>query len=285
MRVVVFGGTGYVGSAVCRALVEQGHQPVAVARRGPVAAGAELAAADARRDELAPLLAGADAAINLIGIIREEPAQGVTFETMHVAVARRVIAALQRAGVRRLLQMSALGTRPGARSRYHQTKWAAEEAVRASGLSWTIVRPSLLFGGGAPFFVMLQDQVRRLPVVPVPGDGRSRLQPVWREDVARLIALALPDPESVGQVYEVGGPRVYSLDELYDAVGRTVGRPRVPKLHLPLGPLMAAARLGERLPGFPVTVDQLWMLTEDNTTGDTRWHRLVPRPAPLEGDL
>jgi NADH dehydrogenase len=165
--------------------------------------------------------------------------------------------------------MSALGTRPGARSRYHQTKWAAEEAVRSSGLAWTIFRPSIIYGHGDGFITMLARMLRRLPIVPVIGSGRARLQPVPVELVAEAFARSVRMATTEKHAFDVAGCDAVTMLELLDIVGAAVGRRRVRKVHVPLGAMRPLARLLHRLPGFPVTPDQLRMLEEDNT-GDPK---------------
>src|SRR5262249_37440702 len=149
-----------------------------------------------------------------------------------------VLGAVRESGVSRFVHMSALGTGPRALSRYHRTKWAAEEAVRASGLDWTIVRPSVIFGSGDGFVSLVTQLVRWFPVVPVIGDGRNRFQPVAVADVAEVFARALERPLTAGQTFEVGGSRAYTFDEIVDEVGAALGRRWVPKLHFPVA-LMA----------------------------------------------
>ena len=209
-------------------------------------------------------MVGCDAVIHLVGIIREHPATNVTFERVHLEGTRNVLEAAKVAGVQRYLHMSALGTRRGAASRYHQTKWAAEEAVRASGLGWTIFRPSIIYGPGDGFVTLLSSMVRRLPVVPVIGGGRQRVQPIPVEQVAAGFAGALEQPATIEQTYELGGPEAVTLLELLDLIGRALGRRRVRTLHVPLGVMTPLARLLHPLPGFPVTPDQLLMLGEDS---------------------
>lgn len=278
MLILLTGGTGFVGRAVVRALRARDHRVRCLVRPGsePRLAGAdaiEPVGGDVTRPEgLAAAVRGADAVIHLVGIIRELPAKGITFERLHAQATRHMVEAARAAGVGRYLQMSALGVRPGARARYHQTKWQAEEAVRASGLRWTIFRPSIIFGPGDGFVTLLARLVR-LPVVPVIGDGQNRLQPVAVEHVAEGFARALETPEAVGQTYEVGGPRAYTFDELLDLVGLALGRRRVPKLHQPLGLMAPLVRLFESFPAFPLTSDQLLMLREDNTCDPAPFYR------------
>lgn len=270
-RVFVTGGTGFVGRAVIAALRAHGHAVRCLVRRGSERDLRGLGAIERVegdvlvREGLDADIAGCDAVVHLVGIIREQPGAGVTFERVHHQGTVNVLAAAAAAGVRRFLHMSALGTRPGARSRYHQTKWAAEEAVRGSGLAWTIFRPSVIYGRGDGFVTMLAGMVRRLPVVPVIGSGRQRLQPIPVEQVAEGFARAVAMPAAEKHLYEVGGPQALTMEELLDAIGRALGRRHVRKVHVPLAPVRTAARYLHALPGFPVTPDQLLMLEENNT--------------------
>jgi NADH dehydrogenase len=227
---------------------------------------------------------GCSAVVHLVGIIRERRARGVTFERLHTEATRNMLAVARAAGIKRYAHMSALGTRPGARARYHRTKWEAEEAVRASKLDWTIFRPSIIFGRGDAFVSALARAVQRLPVMPVLGDGRYRLQPVPVEQVAEGFARALRAPRSVGQTYEVAGPAPYAFVDLLDEIGRAVGRPRVRKMHVPLAPVRGLTRALDWLPFYPLSSDQLVMLEEESVTDPSRFFAelgLEPQPLPV----
>jgi len=276
-RVFLTGGTGFVGRAVIQALRAEGLVVRCLVRRGSERDLKGLGAIERiegdvlERRGLDADISGCDAVIHLVGIIREHPAQGTTFERIHVQGTRNVLDATAAAGVRRYVHMSALGTRSGARSRYHQTKWAAEESVRASGLAWTIFRPSIIYGRGDGFVTMLARMVRRLPVVPVIGSGRGRLRPVPVEQVAEVFARSVRMPVTEKQTFDVVGRDPVTMLELLDIVGAAVGRQHVRKLHVPLGIMRPLAALLHRAPGFPITPDQLRMLEEDN----------VGEPGPL----
>ncbi|MBX5467719.1 MAG: NAD(P)H-binding protein [Firmicutes bacterium] len=283
MRVVVTGGTGYLGQGVTRALVAAGHDVKVIARHsGPVPEGARLVTGDLLTMDLTDALAGADAVVHLVGIIREDPARGQTFEVVHTNLTYRLLQTMQAADVRRLVHVSALGTRERAKSRYHQTKWLAESLVREmEGLRYTILRPSLVFGHGAPFFHMVAQMVR-LPVCPLPATGGVEVQPVFRDDLARLVERCLVDEETVGKTYEVGGPERFTYRALYQTVARAWRRPEPLFFPVPLDWLETGARIGQWLPGFPITYDQVLMLREPNVTDDERWIAVAEvRPTPL----
>jgi len=269
-RVFVTGATGFVGRSVVQALRAEGHAVRCLVRRGSEHDLRGLEAIErVQGDVLAPKtledgIAGCDAVVHLVGIIREQPERGVTFERVHVQGTLNVLSAAADAGVRRFVHMSALGTRAGARSRYHQTKWAAEEAVRGSALPWTIFRPSIIYGRGDGFISMLAAMIKRYPAVPVIGDGRQRLQPIPVEQVAAAFARAVALSETVKHTYEAGGPDAVTMLELLDLIAKTIGKRRLFKLPVPLAVITPLARALHRLPSFPVAPDQLLMLGEDS---------------------
>ncbi len=269
-RVFVTGATGFVGRAVIQALRAEGCSVRCLVRRGSERDLRGLGAIERvegdvlARQTLDDGMAGCDAVVHLVGIIREQPAVGATFERVHVQGTVNVLEAAVATGVRRYLHMSALGTRLEARSRYHRTKWLAEEAVRGCALPWTIFRPSIIFGRGDEFVTMLADLIQRYPAIPIVGTGLQRLQPIPVAQVAAGFAGALSRPAAVKHTYAVGGPDAVTLLDLIDRIGRAMGRRHVRKIHVPLGLVRPAAQLLHRLPGFPITPDQLLMLEEEN---------------------
>jgi uncharacterized protein YbjT (DUF2867 family) len=257
---------------VVASLLRRGHAVTAVVR--DPARAADLAARGVTivtGDVLEPptierAAGGHDAVVHLVGIIVEP--KPLTFDDLHRKATENVLAAAKAAGVKRYLHMSANGTRPEAPSPYHATKWAAEEAVRASGLDWTIFRPSLIFGGSRrdKLFGTLAGFYRKPFFVPVPlvGSGEARMQPVAVTDVARAFAEALERPASVGKTYVVVGRQRLPFREMVAAVGDAMGKrkwmaPGPP----PLLRLMAWGLL-ERLPNPPLTRAQITMALEDN---------------------
>ncbi len=270
MKIFVAGGTGFVGEHLVRELHKSGHSVrMLLHSRSPLRGEVEQVVGDVTRlESFAEQVRGCEAVINLIGIIREFPGRGVTFERLHVQATANLLSAAARGGVRRYLQMSALGSRPAAVSGYHRSKWRGEELVRGSGLEWTIFRPSLIFGPHDAFINMLAAQQRLAPVMPVIGSGSYRLQPIHADDVARCFALALLLPETVGQTYELCGRDRLSYEALLDMIAEVMGRPAPWKPHLPLGLMKAVIPFMQKIPQFPITMDQLQMLLEESIGGD-----------------
>jgi len=286
MKVLVTGGTGFVGRELLRQLQAAGHEVRLVARDLKKAA-ARLprpgCVSEFRRGDVTELRSlkgaaeGCDAAIHLVGIISEFGR--VTYERLHVEATRNLVAIAQTEGVRRFVHMSALGTRPDAVSRYHRTKWAAEEIVRESGLNFTIFRPSLIYGPEDHFVNQFARLARWLPFLPVMGDGRSLMQPVAVEAVARCFVGALTQRASVGQTFDLCGPERLSFEEILDVILAATGRKRR-KLHVPMPVARGQALLLELFFGRflhkppPLNRDQLIMLQEDNVGDPSAMERV-----------
>ena len=267
MKIFIAGGTGFVGGHLTRELLKRGHTlRLLVHKRGPDGGdGVEQTEGDVTRlESFVQTLNGCDAAINLVGIIREFPSRGVTFERLHVQATANMLAAAKQAGIGRYLQMSTLGTRPDAVSDYHRTKFRAEELVRASHLDWTILRPSLIYGPKDAFVNMLAGHLRLAPVMPVMGNGRYRLQPIHADDVARCFALGLELPATIGRCFDLCGNDRLSFDELLDAVAAAMGKSAPLKPHVPLGLMKLIVPVMQQVPQFPITMDQLQMLIEES---------------------
>jgi len=278
LNIFVTGATGFVGHEVVRQLTAAGHTARCLIRAGSAAKleplpRLKVVFGDATDPKsLAGQLDGSDAVIHLVGIIREFPQRGITFERLHVEATHYLLTAAKEQGVKRYLQMSANGASDSARSgSYAETKFRAEQAVRGSGLDWTIFRPSLIYGKNGEFVKLLSDLVRRLPLVPVIGNGQYRMQPVAVEQVAKSFVAALQRPETIKQTYHLGGAKSYSYDQVLDLVGKALGKKSVAKLHQPTFLVRSAAALLESFPAFPVTTGQIDMLTAGNECDPAAW--------------
>ncbi|MFC5513082.1 complex I NDUFA9 subunit family protein [Massilia jejuensis] len=272
-NVVVFGGSGFIGSHLLALLAQDGIPalvPTRHADRGrhlTTLPGVDVVEANIHDDlTLRKLLEGRTAAINLVGILHGSRAHpyGPEFRHAHVDLPRRIVEACQLAGVPRYLHMSALGASVDGPSMYSRSKADGELAARSRPeVAATIFRPSVVFGPGDHFLTMFAKLQRRLPVVPLAGASVA-FQPVYVGDVATAFLHALRDPHSAHQVYELGGPNIYTLAELVRLAGRYAGCER-PIIELPPALARLQARIFELLPGEPIlTRDNLDSMKVDN---------------------
>ena len=278
MKVAIVGGTGFIGSYLVDALLAAGHTPRLLVRPGSASKLREagrcetVEGAVSDKAALARLVEGCDAASFNIGILREDRAKGITFEALQHQAACDTIEAAKAAGVRRFLLMSANGVRADGND-YQRTKFAAEEAAKASGLDVTIFRPSVVFGdprGLMEIGTQLYQDVVRLPM-PAPGfisgfktsASTVTMSPVHVKDVTDAMVVALGDDDTIGQTFVLGGPESLSWSVMIRRVAAAAGRSKwvlpapVPLVRIPVALL-------DWIPGFPVTTDQLDMLVEGN---------------------
>ena len=284
--VTLFGGGGFVGRYVAQALFKAGAR-VRIAEREPRSAYflrpltglgmIQFIRADVRNPaEVAAAVQGADAVINLVGIL------GGDFQAVHVDGAGNVAACAAKAGATSLVHVSAIGADPESESRYGRSKGEGEQAVRAAFPDSTIVRPSIVFGMEDNFVNRFARMARLLPVVPVIR-GQWKLQPVHSADLGKAIAGAALQPDRHrGQTYELGGPQVISMAEINRWICQATGRSR-PVVEIPDALGSVIARLTGWLPGAPISWDQWLMLQRDNVVsgGGTGFEPFGIRPAPL----
>ena len=266
MKVLLVGGSGYVGSHMARYLLDQGYQVTVASRRGegPLE-GVRYVMADAAKNEgLLEAAQGQEALIYLVGIIRERGDQ--TFRQAHVEGVRHSLAAAKAVGISRFVHMSALGTARGTGSRYFETKAEGEELVQASGLEWTILRPSLIFGRGDAFFggVLKGLVTAPIPFIPLIGDGSFVFRPIWVGDVAMAFEQALRRPSTIQRSYNLVGPKEYTFREMLLLVRDTLGS-RKPLLPIPLALMNLVVPIISPLPFSPITQDQYLQLKMGNT--------------------
>ena len=285
-KIVVLGGTGFVGRHLVPRLQRDGHAIRVLTRNRDlhrelgVLPRVALVNADVHdRAVLARELAGADAVVNLVGILNERGSDGAGFRKAHVELTRTLLDACAGAGVSRLLQMSALRAGEGT-SHYLQTRAQAEALVQSSPLAWTIFRPSVIFGDGDGLFSRFAALLRIAPVLPL-ARARARFQPVYVGDVAEAFARALAHPHTHGHTYELGGPRVIELAEIVRWTARMIGKRRI-VLPLPDALGRVQALVGEWLPGKPISRDNFRSLQLDSVVRDDGLAALGIVATPME---
>lgn len=276
MKVLVAGGTGFIGSHLCRALADGGHEVTALSRSpSETPEGVDSAVGDVTAyDSIAPAVDGHDAVVNLVALspLFEPDGGNVMHDRIHRGGTENLVRAAEDAGADRFIQMSALGADPNGDTAYIRSKGQAEEVVRGSDLDWTIFRPSVVFGDGGEF-VGFTKRLKKMfapvvPMYPLPGGGnRTRFQPIHVEDLVPMLVAAVETDDHVGETYEVGGPEVLTLREVTDLVyeAEKKGISIVP-LPMPLAKVGLTV-LGA-VPGFPMGPDQYRSLSFDNTAAE-----------------
>jgi uncharacterized protein YbjT (DUF2867 family) len=269
--VTVFGGSGFLGRHLIGRLAKTGAV-IRAAVRHPNSAGhlrpmgdvGQITAfrCDVGRDrDVADAVAGADAVINLVGILYQSRAQ--RFQTVQAEAPGRIARAAIAAGAQHMVHVSALGADANSRSLYARTKAAGEIAVHAEFAAAVILRPSIMFGPEDHFFNRFATLARLSPALPLIGGGHTKFQPVYVGDVADAIMNVLVQPKATGRLYELGGPRIYSFRQLMELVLRETGRERM-LISVPFGIATLEAALLELLPVPPLTRDQVTLLRSDN---------------------
>ncbi|WPL18542.1 Cholesterol dehydrogenase [Thiorhodovibrio winogradskyi] len=296
MKISLIGGTGFVGQAIVDRLLADGHELRLLVRPGSAAKAVEhphCTQVEGRLedpDSLRVCIAGSDAVIYLVGLLRENAAAGITFELLQFLGVERSIAAAKEAGVTRFLLMSANGIDAG-ETPYQRTKLQAEAALKASGLEWSIFRPSVIFGdpkGRMEFCSQLKAELIDSPV-PAPlfyqgllplKAGQFKLGPVWVGDVAAAFATALARADTIGQTYALCGPKEVSWKEILTTIATASGKKKT-MLPAPVMLIAPVAAVMERFAWFPVTRDQLKMLVAGNCCAEDGFSRLGLTPRPF----
>jgi NADH dehydrogenase len=265
MDVFVAGGTGFVGRSLCRVLAEQGHS-VTAASRSPSWSDApsdvETVSVDVTESNLVEPVRGHDAVVNLVALPSHREPSGQGHEAVHLDGTRHLVAASEATGVERFVQMSGLGVDSGVDTAYFRAKRRAEAVVRESALDWVVYRPSVVFGDGCAFLPFIRRIVPPV-VAPLPGGGEMRIQPIWVQDLAPMLAAGVTDAAHVGRTYEIGGPEKLTLAETV----RTICGPRI-VVPIPLSLAGVGFRLAELVPGISFGMDQFRVFELDNTVAD-----------------
>jgi uncharacterized protein YbjT (DUF2867 family) len=265
--IFVAGGTGFIGTALIAALKEDGHAVRCLVRALQRESrceemGFETVPGDITEGEsLRGALEGVRMVVHLVGIIEERGKQ--TFKKVHVEGTRNLIEEARRAGVKHFFYQSAIGADLGSWAAYHRTKAEAEEMVKASGIPYTIFRPSLVIGQGGGFIEKLQGIIKTGPVIPVPGKGEAKLQPIHVGDLVKCIVKTIDNPGALGRTYELGGPEHLTYNQVVKTVAAAIGVEK-PLVHIPFALASLGVKILERTPLRPATLEQLRLLNTDN---------------------
>lgn len=278
MKVFLTGGTGFVGSHLLRRLLHEGHQVQALVRRQRTLTGSHSGMLEELQGGLASTdisdkLAACDAVVNLVGIIYERGSS--TFEAVHHIGTRNLVEAARKNGVRRFVQMSALGARANNASVYHTTKFAAEQEVRTSGIPFVILRPSLIFGPGSAFIRQMIGVMHAAPFIrPIAGTGEYCFRPIHVSDVVECFMQSLTNPTAANTTAELVGREELTLNEISTVLADCLKVYKIP-VHIPMPLMKAAAALFSLLPiRPPVTLVQLRMLEEGSTADPEPMQRI-----------
>lgn len=266
--ILITGSTGFVGSHLAGRLAGCGYSLRELVRAGASPVRGQPAEGDITKlDSLVNACAGIDTVVHLVAVIREKG--GATFQSVNHLGTVNILRAAAESGVRRFIHMSALGAVNDPAYKYAFSKWQAEEAVKASGVSWTILRPSVIYGRGFGFFSRLVQSMRLSPpfLIPVPGRGNALFQPVAVEDVVSCIVRAVEDDGFAGKVCEIGGPGHVSYSGMVDSLFKVLGTGRV-KVPVPMALMKAVVPVMESVfKDPPVTSVELKQLELNNITG------------------
>jgi uncharacterized protein YbjT (DUF2867 family) len=263
MKVLVTGGTGFVGPHVVRAIAERGHDLKLLVRdstRSRELPGQPVVGEMTNTVSLQHAVEGVEAVVHLVAIRQGKEEQ---FRRVMKQGTRDLVTAARDAGVRRFVLMSALGTSEETKDLvpYYHAKWEMEQAVKGSGVDHVIFRPSFVFGRDGGILPTFRKLAKLTPATPIIGSGEQRIQPIWVDDVAMYFAEALDKPETTNRTFDLGGPDIVSWNEFWQRLRTTLGIRRRPSLHVPIGLMRVNAVVTERLPGnIPLTRDLLKML-------------------------
>jgi uncharacterized protein YbjT (DUF2867 family) len=290
MKVLVTGGTGFVGPHVVRAIADKGHDLKLLVRdstRSRELPGRPVVGEMTNTVSLKSAVEDAEAVVHLVAIRQGREEQ---FKRVMEQGTRDLVSAARDAGVRRFVLMSALGTSEETKDlvSYYHAKWEMEQAVKGSGLEHVIFRPSFVFGRDGGILPTFRKLAKLTPVTPIIGSGQQKIQPLWVDDVAAYFAAALEKAEATNRTFALGGPDIVSWNEFWERLKAALGMRRRPSVHVPVGLMRVNALLTERLPGnIPLTRDLLTMLEHgDNVVSDDQAVQTFQLPlVPLDEQL
>jgi NADH dehydrogenase len=276
LKIAILGGTGFIGGHLCQELSGTKHEIIIIgrhARSGSITSNISGRYGNIHDTEsLASALKDVDIVYHLVGIIAETGE--LTFEKTVIGGTVNLVRACEESGVKKIIYLSALGTSGNALSNYYQSKWKAEELIRNSSLEYVIIRPSVVFGPNDKFINMFADMIRRFPIIPIVGDGRYLLQPVYVGDLARILIASAESESAQNKTIEIGGPDQISFRDLIAIIKKILNKKRA-NIYIPFMLMKPMAAILEKIMSRPpVTVDQLKMLKIGNVCDNHDLHSI-----------
>jgi len=278
LKIAVIGGTGFIGRNLVRELTESGYRIRVLTRRGQSELDKtehiESVPADIHNiDSLVSALKEIDIVYHLVGIITET--RYLTFAKTVVQGTANLVEACRRNNVKKIIYLSALGTKKDAKTKYFKSKWAAENIIRNSGMEYVILRPSAVFGPEDKFINMLAGMIRKSPIIPIVGNGRYKLQPVFVNDLAKIMKDSASDNVFSGRAVDIGGPEQFSFRAII-AILKKILKKRSVNVYIPIPLVRFGAFIMEKLlKPAPVTLDQIEMLVSGNICDNSELYSLL----------
>ncbi|MDY6821152.1 MAG: complex I NDUFA9 subunit family protein [Deferribacterota bacterium] len=278
-RIFLTGASGFVGSYLLKGLVDSGYLVKVLSRNSSNIniknKNCEVIQGDAINiKSYEHALNDIDVIINLIGIIREYPAKGITFDKAHIEATNNLVTLAKKAGINRFIQMSANGIEKDLSLKYNLTKYKAEEIVKNNNLDFTIFRPSVIFGAGDAFISLLSKLMKRTPLFFYFGHGKYPYQPIYVKDVVKYFINSIDNKKTIGATYPLCGPKVYTYKEILSLINKNLGFKRL-LLPLPMPIIYFITRHLERFSIYPITCDQLRMLERGNICDDDSINNVI----------
>ncbi|MBI2027832.1 MAG: complex I NDUFA9 subunit family protein [Deltaproteobacteria bacterium] len=278
-NILITGGTGFVGSAVVKALLTENKKVFCLVRKSSYQGQFAHLPVNIIHGDVTdcaslqePWNESIDTVIHCVGILKEKPPH-ITHQKIVIEGTSNLIKACQQKNIKKIIYISGLGTHNSAKSLYHQAKWAAEQSVRESGLNFVIFRPSVIFGKEDDFLNQFEKMSRFSPFIPVVGNGEYQMQPVSIHDVSQCIVDSIESVKALNQTIEIGGPQRYSFNSILKLMLESTGRRRI-LLHLPMKILNVIVPIFEKIQNFPLSLDQMLMLSENNVTENKLLHQV-----------
>ncbi len=296
MKIALTGASGFVGRNVLEKLLENNFRVVALVRnqnkllsivnnfkKRSILSNLTIVECDIQKPETyIKNLKDVDVMINLIGIIREKPSKGQTFEKLHFDYTKMLVDLSNQLGVKRFIQMSALGVKRHTNIKYFSTKYKAERYVIEFFENWTIVRPSIIIGKDGEFTKMIKNMLK-IGIVPIIGDGSYKVQPVSINTVSNFFVYLLNSEYTIKKEYHLVGPKIYTYEEFIDTFAKTTGKRLYKKVHLPINFVKFMSIILGIL--SPITQEQVEMLLEGSTLDEEEAGKLPVKNIPIEEEL